>query len=212
MFPTDADVTATPNFGFPFSFRDVAAVARGANSTAFGGAIQMSKFTIVLMCATALVTSAASGQESAAPIAARLPLAVSSTTAVLLPSDTVLSVIPLEEISSKHMTVGDVQRLQVSGDVSQNGIVIIPRGAAVKATVTWRTGKGIGGKSAKFVLTFNSVNVQGKEYLLKGTHRQEGRGNTVAALLGSMLISGHSAVMMSGQVVTALTAEPIPAA
>ena len=173
--------------------------------------MQMSKYTTVLLCATALITSAAFGQEPVAPIAAKLPLATPAPAAVLLPSDTVLSVIPLEEISSKHMTVGDVQRLQVSGDVSQNGVVIIPRGAAVKATVTWRTGKGIGGKSAKFVLTFNSVNVHGREFLLKGTHRQEGRGNTVAALLGSMLISGHSAVMTSGQVVTALTAEPIPA-
>lgn len=163
----------------------------------------MVRYTTALICAAMLVSSAAYSQTGSAR---------ASEANVVLPADTVLSVIPLEEITSKNMTVGDVQRLQVSGDVSQSGVVIIPRGSPVKATVTWRTGKGIGGKSAKFVLTFNSVNVHGKEFSLKGTHRQEGRGNTVAALLGSMLISGHSAVMTSGQVVTAITAEPIPAA
>ncbi len=109
------------------------------------------------------------------------------------------------------MKEGDVRMLQTAADAAYNGVIVIPRGAPVKATVTWRTGKGVGGKSAKFELTFNSVTVNGREYALKGTHRQEGRGNTVAALLGSMIISGHSAVMTSGQVVNAFTAEPIPA-
>jgi hypothetical protein len=77
--------------------------------------------------------------------------------------------------------------------------------------VTWRTGKGIVGKSAKFDLTFNAVSVGGQEYALKGKHRQEGKGNTLAALLGSWVVSGHSAVMESGQMVNAFTAVPIPA-
>lgn len=111
-----------------------------------------------------------------------------------------------------HMKEGDVERLQVSADVVQDGVVVIPRGSPVRATVTWRTGKGIVGKSAKFDLTFNAVSVGGHEYALKGKHRQEGRGNTVAALLGSWVVSGHSAVMQSGQMVNAFTAEPIPAA
>jgi hypothetical protein len=129
-----------------------------------------------------------------------------------LPADTVLQVTPVEEITSKKMKEGDVKMLQVAADAVQNGVVVIPRGAPVKATVTWRTGKGIGGKSAKFDLTFNTVTVRGQEYALKGKWRQEGKGNTVAALLGSMLISGHSAVMVSGQMVNAFTAVPIPAA
>jgi hypothetical protein len=64
--------------------------------------------------------------------------------------------------------------------------------AVVEATVSWHTGKAVGGKSAKFELTFNTVNVRDHEYALTGKHRQEGKGNTVAALLGSMVISGHS--------------------
>ncbi len=131
---------------------------------------------------------------------------------MVLPVDTVIQIAPVEAITSMHMHEGDTQRLQVVADVVQNGVVIVPRGAAVKATVTWRTGKGIVGKSAKFELSFNSVSVNGRDFALKGKHRQEGRGNTLAALLGSTLITGHSAVMESGQVVTAFTAEPIPSA
>lgn len=128
-----------------------------------------------------------------------------------MPADTVIQVTPLAEITSIKMSEGDVKALQVASDVAYNGVVVIPRGAPVQATVTWRTGKGIGGKSAKFELTFNAVTVNGQQYKLKGTHRQEGRGNTVGALLGSILISGRSAVMASGQLVNAFTAEPIPA-
>jgi hypothetical protein len=145
---------------------------------------------------------------AAAP-AAVAPAVVPAVARIVLPTDTVVVVTPVQEITSKKMKEGDMQRLQVANDLVSNGVVVVPRGSPVTAMVTWRTGKGIGGKSAKFELTFQSVNVRGKDYALKGKWRQEGRGNTVAALLGSMLISGHSAVMTSGQMVNAFTAEDI---
>lgn len=128
---------------------------------------------------------------------------------VVLPADTLISVVSIEDISSKNMKEGDVEHLQVATEVMQNGVVVIPRGAPILATVTWRTGRGIVGKSAKFEITFNSVTVRDKQFALKGKFRQEGRGNTIAALLGSAVISGHSAVIVSGQVVNAITAVPI---
>ncbi len=129
---------------------------------------------------------------------------------VVLPADTIIQVTPVDEITSKGMKEGTVRTLQVASDVIQDGTVVIPRGAPIKATVAWRTGKGIMGKSAKFELRFDSVLVNGKLYALKGQHRQEGKGNTVGALLGSALITGRSAVMTSGQIVNAFTAEAIP--
>jgi hypothetical protein len=129
--------------------------------------------------------------------------------ATVLPSDTTVIVAPVDDITSKKMKEGDIESFQVVNDVVQNGVVVIPRGTPAKGKITWRTGKGVGGKSAKFEVTFTSLSVNGHEYALKGKHRQEGKGNTVAALLGSMLISGHSAVMEQGQATNALTAEPI---
>ncbi|QDZ06396.1 hypothetical protein FPZ24_02000 [Sphingomonas panacisoli] len=157
-----------------------------------------------------VVVSALVGAALVLPVFAQTAPVINAV-AVVLPADTVVAVTPVEEISSKKMKEGETRKLQVANDVVEKGVVIIPRGAPVTATVSWRTGKGIGGKSAKFELTFNSVTVRGKDYALKGKHRQEGKGNTVGALLGSMWISGHSAVMASGQVVNAFTAEPIPA-
>ncbi len=107
------------------------------------------------------------------------------------------------------MKEGTTREFLVVEDVVQDGAVIIPRGSPVTATVTWRTGKGIVGKSAKFELSFDRVRVNGRDFALRGAHRQEGRGNTAGALLGSMIITGRSAVMPVGQVVNVFTKEPI---
>lgn len=173
----------------------------------------MLKFVLVASAALIVAPISAQTTASGAPAGVADSKLTSSPPAVnvVLPVDTVIQVTPVQDITSMHMKEGDMQMLQVATDIAQNGVVIIPRGAPVKATVTWRTGKGIGGKSAKFDLTFNSVTVRGQAFALKGKYRQEGKGNTVAALLGSMVISGHSAVMTSGQMVNAFTAEPIPA-
>ena len=172
------------------------------------GGCTMKKLLIAAATATALTAYA--NAQVPAPIAGRSPLPTAP--AVALPADTVIQVTAVQEITSIRMKVGDVQQLQVAADVAQDGVVVIPRGAPVKGTITYRTGKGIGGKSAKFEITFNTVTVRGAQFALKGKHRQEGRGNTVAALLGSMIVTGKSAVIMSGQILTAFTAEPIPEA
>lgn len=159
----------------------------------------------IIACATIGLVSTAGAQTPAAYVR-RSPAAG----AVTLPADTVIQIVPVEEITSMHMKEGDQQHLQVASDIAQDGVVVIPRGASVLGTITWRTGKGVGGKSAKFDLTFNSVTVNGHQYALKGKHRQEGKGNTLVALFGTMIATGHSAVMESGQVVSAFTAEAIP--
>ena len=107
------------------------------------------------------------------------------------------------------MKEGTTREFLVVNDVAYQGAVIIPRGSPVEAEVTWRTGKGIVGKSAKFELTFRTVRLNGYTYKLRGQHRQEGRGNTIAALLGSGIITGKSATMIPGQIVNIFTAEPI---
>ena len=73
--------------------------------------------------------------------------------------------------------------------------------------IKWKTGKAIGGKSGKFEIAFKQLNVNGKVIPLSGVHRQEGKGNTVGAVFGSIWISGRSAIMTPGQVVNAMVAE-----
>ncbi len=88
--------------------------------------------------------------------------------------------------------------------------MVIPRGSHAVGVITMQTGRAIGGKSGKFDVSFESVVANGTTSALAGVQRQEGKGNTVGALLGSILISCHSAVMLPGQVVTAMIKEPTP--
>jgi hypothetical protein len=128
----------------------------------------------------------------------------------LMPANTMLTVTPMQDISSKHIEVGQTYRFVTVGDVVENGATVIPRGSPVAGVITYKTGRAIGGKSGKFDVEFRTVLVNGKEVPLTGKHHQEGRGNTVGALLGSILISGRSAVMIQGQQATAFTAGPVP--
>jgi hypothetical protein len=130
--------------------------------------------------------------------------------ASVLPANTMVVVTPAEEITSIKMKEGTQRTFLVVEDVVYNGAIVIPRGSPVQSTVTYRTGKGIVGKSAKFELSFDAVRIGNQTFRLRGQHRQEGRGNTAGALLGSAVITGKSAVMIPGQTVNVFTAEPIP--
>lgn len=119
-----------------------------------------------------------------------------------------MSLTPLEELSSKHIKEGQRFQFIVVNDVMDNGAVVISRGSTATGIISMQTGRGIVGKSGKFDVSFESVTANGVVFPLSGVHRQEGKGNTVGALLGSMWISGHSAVMLPGEVVTAFTKIP----
>lgn len=124
-----------------------------------------------------------------------------------LPAGTQVSLSPMQEISSKHIAMGERFQFQVVNDVVENGLVVIPRGSIATGVVTMKTGRAVGGKSGKFDITFESVTANGRAFPLSGIHHQEGKGNTVGALLGSIVISGRSAVMQQGQIVTAMIKE-----
>lgn len=130
-----------------------------------------------------------------------------SSAARFLPAGTMVSLSPLEALSSKHIKRGDHYQFMVVNDVTENGVVVIPRGSMATGVVSMQTGRGIVGKSGKFEISFVDVTANGVTFPLMGVHREEGKGNTVGALLGSMWISGHSALMLPGEVVTAMIKE-----
>lgn len=173
------------------------------------------KYAVVIgaaILAASPVLAQSSSQEAPAVVAVPMPVEAATVAppAVVrtLPAGTVVNLTPLQEITSKRIEEGETYRFQVVNDVVENGTVVIPRGSTATGLITWKTGRAIGGKSGKFDVQFQNVAVGGKEIPLMGTHRQEGRGNTVGALLGSMFISGRSAVMLPGQMVNAVTKEP----
>jgi hypothetical protein len=154
-----------------------------------------------------LVTTAPAAAPAPAPVAVQATPVQAN--ARVLSANTPVALNALEEVSSNGLQVGTRVRFSVAEDVISQNMIVIPRGAPATGTVTWKTGKAIGGKSGKFEVTFDEVVVNGNRVRLMGKHRQEGKGNTLGAVLGSIIISGRSAVMMPGQTVQALTAEPV---
>jgi hypothetical protein len=171
----------------------------------------MRKVILLASLAVAIATPASaqvSSQEAQASVALPMAANINSAGTHTLAAGTIVAVSPLTEISSKHVEVGQAYKFTVVNDVVENGVAVIPRGSIATGVIKWKTGRAIGGKSGKFEVTFQSVQANGRDFPLMGTHRQEGRGNTVGALLGSILISGRSAVMLPGQIVNAMIAQP----
>ena len=160
----------------------------------------------------------------AAPMTAAVPATPAPTLAIVtpgsgltLPAYTDIVLTPDAEANSKTLREGDAVPMRTLFDVMHNGVVVIPKGTRGLGTVTWRTGKGAFGKSAKMEITFNELTLaNGHRLALSGKHRQEGQGNTGAAVGAAIavgvfgaFVTGKSAIIPNGQHLTARTADAL---
>jgi hypothetical protein len=133
-----------------------------------------------------------------------------------LSPNTEVVVTPNDTLVTKSVKVGDKFKISTVFDVMQDGYVLIPRGTPGEATVTYRTGKGAFGKSGKMEVAFNWLDLNGRRIPLTGTYRQEGQGNTGAAVgavvavgVFGAFVTGHSASLTNGQQLRAHTVDPL---
>jgi glucose/arabinose dehydrogenase len=161
---------------------------------------------------------------AATPAATATPAALNATRveapvagAAVLPSNTEVLLRLDQEVSSKVMKVGDSFKLTVLQDVMLGNYVVIPRGTPASGTITYRTGKGAFGKSAKMEITMNAINLNGRSIPLTGNFRQEGEGNTgatigmaVAVGVFSAFVTGRSAIFQRDREFRVATREAIP--
>ena len=173
--------------------------------------------------ATPAAEPAAAAETAAAPaaipaVAAAPAVAVAAPAPGLtLPSYTEVILTPDAEANSKKLREGHTVPMHTVFDVMHNGVVVIPKGTRGMGTVTWRTGKGAFGKSAKMEITFNELTLpNGHRLPLAGMHRQEGEGNTGAAVGAAIavgvfgaFVTGKSAIIPVGQHLMARTNEPL---
>ena len=153
---------------------------------------------------------------AAAPAVAAVPLAVQPQAANMLPSNSDVWVSLDNELTSKKARVGDTVAFKVSRDVMVGQYVVIPRGTPAVGRVSYRTGKGAFGKSAKMEFDIDSVQLPSRTIPVSGHYRVEGQGNTgatvataVAVGVFSAFVTGHSAVAAQGSEWKASTKEPI---
>ncbi|MEP7348860.1 MAG: hypothetical protein ABI668_02785 [Sphingorhabdus sp.] len=137
---------------------------------------------------------------------------------LVLPANTAIAVTPNDHITTMSTREGDTFAISTVADVMHSGYVVIPKNTLGQARITWRTGKGAFGKSGKMEVSFESLEI-GKDRTLHltGKHRQVGKGNiagaigawAAAGIIGAAIVTGKSAAMPHGMVMTARTAEPL---
>lgn len=162
---------------------------------------------------------------AAAPSLAQEPLTASAPQVIVarkadvgssLPSNTEVWLSLNSALSSKDLKLGDKFDLTVSRDVMAGDYVVISRGTPAHGQISYRTGKGAFGKSAK--MEFDLVDVQvGQRFIpVSGHYRIEGQGNTGAAVgavvavgVFGAFVTGHSAGAAQGSEWKAYTKEPL---
>lgn len=182
----------------------------------------MKSFRVAVLCA-AISLSAASGSAqvassstNASPVVA-VARDVPVNGAAYLPSNTEVWLSANQEVNSKRLKVGQKFALSVSRDVMIGDFVVIPRGTPAEGQITYRTGKGAFGKSAKMEFDLVDIDLKGRLIPTSGHYRIEGQGNTgatvgvvVAAGVFGALVTGHSAVVQQGTEFKAYTKEQMP--
>jgi hypothetical protein len=122
-----------------------------------------------------------------------------------LPSNTEVWLSANQEVTSKRIKEGHKFPLSVSRDVMIGNFVVIPRGTPAEGQISYRTGKGAFGKSAKIEFDLLNITLNGRVIPVGGHYRIEGRGNTGAAVgavvavgVFGAFVTGRSAVIAQG--------------
>jgi hypothetical protein len=145
-----------------------------------------------------------------------VPLTVQRADQSMLPSNSDIWVSLDTELNSKKARMGDPIAFKVSRDVMVGQYVVVPRGTPATGRVTYRTGKGAFGKSAKMEFDIDSIQLASRTIPVSGHYRIEGQGNTgatvataVAVGVFSAFVTGHSAIATQGSEWKAATKEAI---
>ena len=119
---------------------------------AMTGAAALCFASTTLAQTTALVTPTP-------PVAITVARPADVTTGSMLPSNTEIHVALDNELTSKKAKVGDKLSFKVARDVMLGQVVVIPRGTPASGKISFRTGKGVFGKSAKLEFDIESLNL-----------------------------------------------------
>jgi hypothetical protein len=173
-------------------------------------------FRTTALAVSCLAASPTAFAQSAPPLTAT----VVQPAGTILPRNTPVSLTLNETLNTKSRNTrkGSTFALSVEQGVRLGPYIVIPRGSKAMGTVLYRTGKGAFGKSGKLEVSFDYIEVGDTRVPIEGRHREEGEGNSTAtvatfvfvSMLGSGLITGHSAELTAGQRFTVWTKEDMP--
>jgi len=173
----------------------------------------------IALVGACVLASPSFAQSQDAPVQASAPAVLTVQKVQVgssLPSSTEVWMSLDKGLTSKKAHEGDQFDMTVSRDVMLGDYVVIPRGAHGHGQISYRTGKGAFGKSAKMEFDLIDVKVGDRVIPLAGHYRIEGQGNTgatvgtaVAVGVFSAFVTGHSATAAQGSEWKGATKEPI---
>ncbi|WP_157216607.1 hypothetical protein [Flavisphingomonas formosensis] len=136
-----------------------------------------------------------------------------------LPANTEVWLSPNAEVNSKRVKQGEKFEMTVARDVMLGDYIVIPRGTKGYGQISYRTGKGAFGKSAKMEFDVVGIELNGRTIPVTGHYRIEGQGNTgatvgavVAVGVFGAFVTGRSAVVAQGTEYKAFTTNMLPVA
>ena len=169
---------------------------------------------VLLALALAAAPAALRAQQ---PALNSSPAAVTSAAraAVAVPEGTEFSAVTTEKLSSKTASEGDRIALRVDEDVRIDGVVVIPKGALVRGSVSEAKAAGRMGRGGKLNIRIESTTLaDGQRINVRSTKAKSGddaTGTTVAltVLFGpiGLLKKGSDAEIKEGTRITLFTDE-----
>lgn len=172
-----------------------------------------------------LISSPAFAQSTATPQAQLVPstqtpvaAVIPSTGASVLRAGAEIPLITREELTTKKkkLRVGQRFQLEVSENITQGGVIVIPAGTPAVGEITEVRNKGMWGKSGYINARIVSLNLGGRNVRLSGTFDDKGvtgTGGVVAAIafvpIAGFLTTGTSAFIASGSAVKGFLDEDI---
>lgn len=164
--------------------------------------------------------AAAIAQDAIAPMQPIVAQSSQPSGQAVLPANTEVILAMNEDLTTKGGKIdeGTMFYLTVVSDVKVGDYIVIPKGARGAGEVTWKTGKAVFGKSGKMEVELRWVEVGGQRIQIEGKYRQEGEGNTLAAVGAVLLtaplliVTGKSARIPRGRELSARTKYDVPVA
>ena len=152
-------------------------------------------------------------------IVSQPPMVVGSNQASVLLTGSRVALRTVEPITTqgKKLKVGDRFNLEVSEAITLNGVTVIPVGSLAVGEITEVRYKGMFGKSGYVQGRVLYVRANNRQIRLTGRLDDKGANNggaagvaTYATLVGGLFITGTSAVIPAGTMVTAYLDEDMP--
>lgn len=163
-------------------------------------------------------TQAVVGVEQQASAAATAPLerAEPATPPLVIPRDTPVRLMVLNEVSTKDHAAGHRFPLRVNEAVVVDGRELIPVGATAWGELTDAEKSGNVGKRGKLEAKLSHIDLEGRSIPLEGgtsSDGKSGKGETILGVLAmgplGLFAKGNNAKIKAGEMMTAFVSEDV---